>query len=123
MSKRLNRVSQLLKREISKIIQYDLKDPSINFVTVTYVKVNSDLSLAKVYVSIMEDDKKKEETLNAINRAASFIRRLLAGRISIRNMPYLRFYEDEMVSKRQRLEKLFEEINKERKRKGDYQQD
>jgi len=120
MNKRLNRVNQLLKREISKIIQYDLRDPSINFVTVTYVKVNSDLSLAKVYISIMEDDKKKKKTFNTINRAASFIRRLLADRISIRNMPYLKFYEDETISKKQRLEELFEKIDKERKRKGGF---
>jgi len=113
MNERLNRVSQLLKREISKIIQYDLKDPSLGFVTVTYVKVNSDLSLAKVYISIMEDDKKKKETFNTINRAASFIRRLLANRVRIRSIPYLRFYEDEMISKSQRLEELFKEINKE----------
>jgi len=120
MSERLNRVSQLFKREISKIIQYDLKDPSLGFITVTCVKVNSDLSLAKVYISIMEDDKRKKETFNTINRAASFIRRLLANRIRMRSIPYLRFYEDKTISKRQRLEELFEKINKERKRKGDF---
>ncbi|MCK5305620.1 MAG: 30S ribosome-binding factor RbfA [Candidatus Omnitrophica bacterium] len=116
MNQRLNRVDQLLKEEISKIIQQGLDDPAIGFITVTRVKTCSDLRLAKVYITVIGDEK-KDTALKAVNKASKYIKRRLSEKITLRYLPDLKFYEDESINEGMRIEKLFRQIEEKKKEK------
>ena len=76
MSKvRVEKVQELMKQEVSDIIFNELKDPRIGFVTVTSVACTEDLREAKIYVSVMGDEKKARDTLNGLNSSLGFVRR------------------------------------------------
>jgi ribosome-binding factor A len=103
-----------LKREISKILQEDLKDPRIGFVTITRINLTLDLRYARVYFSVMGDDKVKEESLKGIKSAIGFIRKLIAERMKLRYVPELYFKLDNSIEYSINLEKTFERIRNER---------
>ncbi|MBD2845243.1 30S ribosome-binding factor RbfA [Paenibacillus sp. IB182496] len=109
---RVGRVGEQIKKELSLIIQTELKDPRIGFITVTGVDVTSDLSQAKVYLSVLGSDEQKEETLKALARGAGFIRSELGKRIRLRHTPELLFKFDSSIEYGSRIESLLEEINK-----------
>jgi len=107
--KRSQRVSDLLRREIADIIIYRLKDPRISFVTVTGVDVTDDIKIARVYVSIFQDEDKKI-TLEVLNSAKSFIRSELSKRLRMKFIPSIEFRLDTSIEYGNRIEKLFKEI-------------
>ena len=72
---RMERVQELMKQEISKIILEDIKDPRVGFVTVTRVHVTSDLRSARVFVSLMGSDEQMADSLRGLNRSLGYIRR------------------------------------------------
>ena len=72
---RVEKLQELMKQEISDIIFHELKDPRIGFVTVTSVACTEDLREAKIYVSVMGDEKKARDTLNGLNSSLGFVRR------------------------------------------------
>lgn len=111
MGQRLNKINQMLKEEIGRIIQRELDDPQFGFITVTKVITSADLHLAKVYVSVMESDK-EESNLIALSGAASYIKKLLVKQVKLRCMPELKFFKDDALSEAMRLEKLFKKIEK-----------
>lgn len=88
------RVSELIKRELSNIIQQELQNPHLGFVSVTRVNVTKDLKHANIWISVLGDDKAKETSMNVITHAQNRIKELLAGRIKLRYMPALRFQLD-----------------------------
>ena len=96
--------------EVSKILMLEVKDEDIKFVTVTDCDTSNDLSYCKVYVTVLEQEK-KEETLKALNNASGFIRGELAKRIEIRNIPELKFIYDESVFYGEKIDKIIDEIN------------
>jgi len=104
-----------LKKEISKILQEDLKDPRIGFVTITRIELTGDLRYARIYFSIMGDDLVKKEGLKGIKSAKGFIRKLIAERINLRYVPELDFKLDNSIEYSINLEKTFERIKNERK--------
>ncbi len=113
MSIKINRIESILVKEISYILANEVKDKDINFVTVTAVDVTSDLSYAKVYVTVLDDDK-KETTMAALKDASGFIRSQLFDRVDMRNVPELTFVYDESIAYGKKIENLIEEIkNKE----------
>ena len=91
---KVERVNSLLEKEISAILMTEVKDPDIRLVTVTKVSTTNDLSYAKVYVTVMKEEK-KEETLKALKDARGFIRRELMDRVELRHIPELQFLYDE----------------------------
>lgn len=115
MGIRSERVEGQLKKEISKILQEDLKDPRIGFVTITRIDLTGDLRYARVYFSIMGDDAAKEEGLKGIKSAIGFIRKLIAERMDLRYVPELYFKLDNSLEYSINLEKTFERIKNERK--------
>lgn len=125
MSQRLNKINRLLKEEISKIIQEELDDRRIGFVTVTKVTTSADLHSAKVYISIMEKEKKKEGTLKALNKASIYIKKLLADKVKLRYLPDLNFFEDDSMTESLRIEELLNQIDKQKKerQKNEYSKD
>ena len=110
---RVSRVGEQIKKELSQILQTELKDPRVGFVTVTGVDVTNDLSQARVYISVMGDDTQKEETLRALDKAQGFLRSELGRRIRLRQIPELLFKFDTSIEYGSRIEQLLQEINRE----------
>lgn len=115
MRVRVGRVGEQIKKELSLILQQELKDPRIGFVTVTGVELTNDMSQATVYLSVLGDDDRKEETLKALHRGTGFIRSELGKRIRLRKMPELIFKFDSSIEYGNRIDKLLEELNQNRK--------
>ncbi|WP_199623260.1 30S ribosome-binding factor RbfA [Paenibacillus alkalitolerans] len=110
---RAGRVGEQLKKELSHIIQTELKDPGIGFMTVTGVDVTNDLSQAKVYISVLGSEEQKEATLKSLARGKGFIRSELGKRIRLRHVPELLFQFDTSIEYGSKIEKLLETINNE----------
>lgn len=110
MNVKLDRYNSSFVKEISYILNNEIKDSNINFVTVTACDITSDLSYARIYFTVL-DDSKKVETLNALNKASSFIRGKLSERVEIRHTPELKFIYDNSVAYGQRIENIIEEIH------------
>ena len=86
----------------------EIKDENIKFVTITGVETTSDLSFAKVYYTVLNENK-KQETEEALKKAAPFIRTKLAERVDIRHTPELKFIFDTSISYGNHIEKIIEE--------------
>lgn len=110
MSVKLERLGHIFTEEISKIIHKELRDESIGFITITYTKISSDLSYAKVYFSLL-DLSRKDEVEKKLNKASNFIRTNLFDRVEIRKMPELTFVYDESIEYGNKIEHIIDEIN------------
>jgi len=115
MGRRSEKVQVQLKREISRILQEDLKDPRIGFVTVTRIDLTGDLRHAKVYFSILGDEAKKASSVAGIQSAAGYIRKLISERLNLRYTPELSFRLDKSAEYSIELEKTFERLKNESK--------
>jgi len=105
---RTDRVADLIQRELSQIIQQEVRDPRLKQVTITAVRVASDLSFAKIYITQLDDQQPIEQTLKGLNKLASFLRYHLAQVIELRIMPTLRFVYDASISQGNHLAKLID---------------
>ena len=113
--KRVDRLNSLLKEVISDVIRKEVKNPHVNeFITVTRVDITSDLSYAKVYISVIGSETEKMETLAALNSAAGFIAVNSSKKIVLRYFPSLTFILDDSVEKQMRIEELLHKISDER---------
>jgi len=106
---KIERLNSAFVREISYILNTEVKDEDIKFVTITDCDITSDLSYAKVYFTVL-DESKKIETLKALDKAKSFIRGKLSERVDIRHTPELKFLFDESIEYGNRIEKKIEEL-------------
>ena len=111
---KLERLNSNFVKEISFILQNEIKDEDIKFVTVTGCDITSDLSFCKVYVTVL-DQAKKESTLEALNGASSFIRSVLSQRVEIRHTPELRFLYDDSIEYGNRIENKNKELKEQDK--------
>ena len=111
---KIERLNHTFMEEISQILMTEIKDEDIRFVTVTGVDITSDLSFAKVYVTVLDESKKKE-TLEALNGASHIIRGKLSERIEIRHTPELKFIYDSSIDYGNHIEDIIEKIHKEDK--------
>lgn len=114
MSIKIDRLEHIFIEEISDIIKNEVRDKSINFVTISAVKITTDLSFAKIYVTVL-DDLKRDDVINSLNRASKFIERELCKRVDIRKMPELHFIFDESIEYGNKIESIIDNINKEDK--------
>ncbi len=110
MSIKIERLNDQFQKEISIILQTEIKNQDIHFVTITGCEITNDLSFCKVYFTVL-DDQKKESTLEALKGAASFIRGQLSQRIEIRHTPELKFIYDESIEYGDKIEKIIKRIN------------
>jgi ribosome-binding factor A len=104
--KRSERVQELLLEEISKLIQHELKDPRIGFVTVTRVNLAGNLQHAKIYVSIMGTDQEKKDSLEGLQSARGFIRQYLGKNLSMKYIPGLDFRIDKGAEHVEKISKI-----------------
>lgn len=107
---RAKRMAGQIKREISIILQSNLKDPRIAFLTVTGTELTNDLSIATIYVSIYGTDEEVKDSLETLNRAKGHIRTEIGKRISFRSVPELIFKQDTSIDYAYRIEELLNEI-------------
>lgn len=110
---RVSRISEEFKREISNVISNEIRDPRIaKFTSVTSVDVTKDLRYAKVYISVLGDEKAREDTLAGLRSAAGFIRREMGRRIKLRYTPEVIFESDRSIEQGIYMSHLIEEANK-----------
>lgn len=108
MSRRLERLNEQIKREVSDILRSEVKDPRIGLVTVTEARVSADLSIARLYVRGLGTD--EEELFAGLRKATAYIRRELGKRLSVRHVPELRFEADRALEHALHIEKLLSEV-------------
>ena len=108
---KIERLNHTFQEEISMILMTEIKDDDIKFVTITGVDTTNDLSFAKVYFTVL-DENKKESTLKALEKASSFIRTKLAEKVEIRHTPELKFIFDSSIEYGNHIEKIINDINK-----------
>jgi ribosome-binding factor A len=109
---RAERVAHLMRREVADILS-KLRDPRVShWVSVTDVEVTSDLSLARVYVSILSDGEERERSLKALAGAAGFVRHELAPRLGLREVPEIRFMLDRSIETGARVDELLRKIER-----------
>lgn len=108
---RVGRVGEQVKKELSQILQTELKDPRIGFTTVTGVEVTNDLSQAKVYLSVLGSEQQKEDTLKALAKAGGYLRSELGRRMRLRHTPELIFKFDASIDYGSKIEALLQQLN------------
>ncbi|MBA2657545.1 MAG: 30S ribosome-binding factor RbfA [Tatlockia sp.] len=107
--KRTDRIAEMMQRKLSQLIQQEIKDPRLPaFVTISTVKVASDLSHAKVYFTVLNAD--VAETKAVLDSAAPYLRKALARSVKLRTVPQLHFVYDESVEYGRRLSRLIDEL-------------
>jgi ribosome-binding factor A len=111
--KRAERVKHLIQEEISRILQIDVKDPRLSFVTVTNVKLTDDLREARVFVSFMKGDTEREAVLSGLQRATGYIRGELGRRLKLKYTPSIKFFVDDSWDKQERILNLLDSIHNE----------
>lgn len=116
---RPGRVANAIRREISAIIQEELKDPRIGFTTITKVEITADLRDAKVYFTVMGDEKARKSTEIALNNAKGFIKGLIGGRLKLRLTPEIIFKMDKSFEYQEKIEKLLDKIHQSKDKLND----
>ena len=111
MTRRSERVNELLRHELSQLIGRDLKDPRLaGIVTVTIVETSNDLKRARVSVSVMGSPKVKEATMRGITSASGYMRRELAKRLSLKYVPDLSFVLDDSLDQADHIYRLLDDL-------------
>ena len=111
MHNRPERVGEQIRAELSDLLAREVHDPGIGFTTLTWVKVSSDLQVARVYYTVLGDAQARKNARRALDRASAFLRRHLAGRLRLRRAPELVFEYDESIARGERIEQIIQEIH------------
>jgi ribosome-binding factor A len=113
LSHRVERIQAQVREEVSQILATEVRDPGVGLVTVTRAKVTADLSLARVYWTILGDANERKKTAKALARVAGFVRHVLSERLTLRRSPEVKFIFDESVAAQDRIEQIIQEIHAE----------
>ncbi|MDH3202951.1 MAG: 30S ribosome-binding factor RbfA [Myxococcales bacterium] len=114
--RRADRVAERLRSELMDLLlRGSVRDPAASSVVVSAVRMTDDLSIARVYVRVLEevDADRQEEVVDALGRARGFLRRELGQRLQLRHVPSLEFYWDDVVDSALRIESILDEIREE----------
>jgi len=112
--KRPKRVAQLIQKEINAILQKQIKNPQLGFVTITGVKVTDDLQHAKVYFTVYGSEQERISTEKLLKKMTSFVRYHVGQRIRLRYTPEIVFQYDETIERAARIDELINKIQKEK---------
>ncbi|MDR7484172.1 MAG: 30S ribosome-binding factor RbfA [Armatimonadota bacterium] len=107
---RAERLAEVIRTEASEIIQRELKDPRIGFVSITDVVVSTDLRHAKIFVSVLGDEAAKQRSMEGLERARGHIRSALGARLQVRFVPEILFRLDESIERGARVVSLMREV-------------
>jgi ribosome-binding factor A len=109
--RRIDRIEEQLRIELSEIIEREIQDPRVGLTTVTSVKVSPDLRHCRVFVTVLGNSEDRKKALEGLRSASSFVRRSLSKRLAhMRRIPELSFDYDEAVEKGIRIEELLDQI-------------
>ena len=109
MSVKIERLNNNFQEVISEILQKEVKNPNLKFVTITGCDITNDLSFCKVYFTTLSDN--RDEVVKSLKNASSFIRGEISKRIEIRHTPEIRFIFDESIEYGNKIEKILKDIN------------
>lgn len=109
MSRRSERLADELREQVAELLQGEVKDPRIGFVTITRVELTGDLGFARVFVGVLGDEAQRRRSLEGLTQAAGFLRRQLARRLRIYQVPELRFQYDTGLDATDRVAQLLRE--------------
>lgn len=115
---RPERVAEEIREELSVILAREVHDPGIGFVTLTRVTISPDLQLARVFYTIMGDDRQRRDTQKALERATPFMRRHIGARVRLRRVPELRFEFDAGIAHQERVERILLDLAEERRQRA-----
>ena len=105
--KRSERVAGSLRRELAKLIQMEVKDPEVGFISLSDVEVSRDLAHAKIFVTVFESEK-ADSSVKALKRASGYLRHRLGQEMHIHSVPELHFFHDSSVETGQRMDGLID---------------
>lgn len=112
MSHRIERVNNLIRREVSELIQHHIRDPRLDeFVAVTEVNTSADLKYAKIFVSCIGGKQEEEKVLGVLNAAAGFLRTELARNVRLRRIPELSFFWDDSIERGDHILRLLDQVS------------
>jgi ribosome-binding factor A len=109
-SRRMERLDELLRQEIARLIAEEVRDPRVGFTTVMQARVSPDLRHARVYVSVLGDDEEKEAAVDALQRASGFLRGRLGAIVEMKYLPELEFELDRSLERAARIEEILERV-------------
>lgn len=113
-NKRIQQISEEVKRSISDTIQNKLKDPRIPMLTsVSHVNITGDLSFAKIYISVFGTEEDRDSAIEGLESAKGFIKKELSREVKLRVMPELIFIKDDSIERGIEMSKLIDEVNHE----------
>ena len=119
MTRRRERTSKLIQREISELLKREVNDPRLSeLISVTEVSLSPDLRYAKIFVSILGSEANKRDMLAGFNIASGFLRRELASRLKMKYVPQLTFHYDNSIERGTRLLELIGQVSAEDKNKS-----
>ena len=112
MSRRLERINDLLREEIAEIVTRELQDPrlALDMLSITEVQASGDLHHAVVQVSVMGDEEQQTDAITALNHSHAYIRRLLKPRLRLRAVPALHFERDTRIAEQRRIADLLDRL-------------
>jgi len=110
VSTRTERLSDLVRDEISRLLLREIKDPRIGFVTITGVAVSPDLRHARVFVSVLGEEATREASLLALRSASGFIQRALFRNLRLKHSPAVTFHFDDSMERGERIERVLRQI-------------
>ncbi len=110
MSQRQEKIAASIREIISELMVRRIKDPRIGFASIVDVKVNRDLSIAKIYVSVLGSDEEKAKTMEGFRSAQGLIRSEVSKALGIRYSPELHFVLDQGIEHSMRVSKLISEV-------------
>ena len=111
---RPDRVGDQIRRDLSDMLtRGDVHDPGIGFITLTRVKVSSDLQVARVFYTTLGDAQARDETARALERATPFLRRQIGSRLRLRRVPEIEFRFDETIQHQDRIEQVLRDLREE----------
>lgn len=112
MSQRIDRVDELLRQEIGRILAKEVQDPHVGFATVTDVETSPDLRHARVWVSVIGGAAERAETLAALERAMGYVRHELGVRLRLKRIPALHVALDDSAERGTRVMRILEELER-----------
>lgn len=112
---RMERINEEVRRELSGILREEVKDPRMDSRLVSVLKADTtrDLKYCKVYVSVLGDQERRDETQQALKSAAGFIRKELAAKLNLRNTPELKFIMDDSIEYSIHISKMLKDYGME----------
>lgn len=117
--KRSCRVGDQIRKDVSEIILLGLKDPKLGFITITDVELTDDLRYARIFYTVLGDEKARKKSQEGLERAKGFIQREIGRRIRLKRMPEIVFKYDRSVERAARVENLLKQIEEEQSKLKD----